>query len=193
MKVVITGFVDTMPKPQRIWGLIYLPFHILLMPLFFGMLAQYLPGGLDDITSNLIYYGIGFAFCLICMWKYLRDAYDVLIDNLAKNVAALFFAYMINILLGYLAAGFLFMVLGDEILNPNNDAIMELASESPRAAIGLAVFIAPIVEETLFRGVIFVGIMVCDGKPKVLEFNVRFGDPEIQPVLRRFDAVLAPT
>ena len=38
-----------------------------------------------------------------------------------------------------------------------------------------------------FRGVIFVGIMVCNGKPKVLEFNVRFGDPEIQPVMRRFD------
>lgn len=42
-------------------------------------------------------------------------------------------------------------------------------------------------EKLDFRGVIFVGIMVCGGKPKVLEFNVRFGDPEIQPVLRRFD------
>ncbi len=42
-------------------------------------------------------------------------------------------------------------------------------------------------EKLNFKGVIFVGIMVCDGKPKVLEFNVRFGDPEIQPVMRRFD------
>jgi len=42
-------------------------------------------------------------------------------------------------------------------------------------------------EKLDFRGVIFVGIMVCDGEPRVLEFNVRFGDPEIQPVLRRFD------
>ena len=42
-------------------------------------------------------------------------------------------------------------------------------------------------EKLDFRGVIFVGIMVCDGAPKVLEFNVRFGDPEIQPVMRRFD------
>lgn len=41
-------------------------------------------------------------------------------------------------------------------------------------------------EKLDFRGVLFVGIMVCDNKPKVLEFNVRFGDPEIQPVLRRF-------
>ena len=45
-------------------------------------------------------------------------------------------------------------------------------------------------EKLLFRGVIFVGIMVTEQGPKVLEFNVRFGDPEIQPVLRRFDGDL---
>lgn len=52
----------------------------------------------------------------------------------------------------------------------------------------LAPFLKGVQAEKLdFRGVIFVGIMVCCGEPKVLEFNVRFGDPEIQPVLRRFD------
>jgi len=55
----------------------------------------------------------------------------------------------------------------------------------------LAPFLKGIQAEGLdFRGVIFVGIMVCGGVPKVLEFNVRFGDPEIQPVLRRFDGDL---
>ena len=31
-----------------------------------------------------------------------------------------------------------------------------------------------------YEGVLFIGIMVVDGEPKVLEYNVRFGDPECE-------------
>ncbi len=44
-----------------------------------------------------------------------------------------------------------------------------------------------------YKGVLFVGLMIKDGVPKVLEYNVRFGDPECQVLMMRLksDALLA--
>jgi len=43
-----------------------------------------------------------------------------------------------------------------------------------------------------FKGVLYAGLMIDKaGEPKVLEFNVRFGDPECQPLLMRLDCDLA--
>lgn len=56
-------------------------------------------------------------------------------------------------------------VLKDEILNP---------------------FLAGLKKDNIdYRGVIFIGLMIENNKAKVLEFNVRFGDPETQVILLR--------
>ena len=41
-----------------------------------------------------------------------------------------------------------------------------------------------------FRGVLFIGLMISEDGPKVIEFNNRFGDPETQSVLARLDSDL---
>ena len=43
-----------------------------------------------------------------------------------------------------------------------------------------------------FRGALFVGLMIVDGEPLVLEYNTRFGDPECQTLMTRWRGSVLP-
>ncbi len=43
-----------------------------------------------------------------------------------------------------------------------------------------------------YRGVLYAGLMIEEGRAKVLEFNCRFGDPEAQPLLMRMKSDIVP-
>ena len=43
---------------------------------------------------------------------------------------------------------------------------------------------------TPYKGILYAGLMITGGGPRVLEFNVRFGDPETQPILARMKSDL---
>ena len=45
-------------------------------------------------------------------------------------------------------------------------------------------------EGILFKGFLYAGVMIKDNIPYVLEFNVRMGDPECQPIMMRMDSDL---
>lgn len=55
--------------------------------------------------------------------------------------------------------------------------------------------IVPVVDGLLrdgieYRGILYAGLMLTPGGPKVLEFNCRFGDPETQPLMMRLKSDL---
>jgi phosphoribosylamine--glycine ligase len=49
---------------------------------------------------------------------------------------------------------------------------------------------AMIAEGMPFSGVFFAGLMIVEGEPKLIEYNVRFGDPECQTLMMRMEGDL---
>ncbi|MEC9390866.1 MAG: phosphoribosylamine--glycine ligase [Myxococcota bacterium] len=74
---------------------------------------------------------------------------------------------------------------------PPSDATAALVEEV-RATVLQPVVDGMRAEGTPFVGVLYAGIMLTDSGPKVLEFNVRFGDPECQPLMMMMDEDIVP-
>jgi phosphoribosylamine--glycine ligase len=67
---------------------------------------------------------------------------------------------------------------------PSSDLSDDVLSEIERDAL-VGIIDALRRDGAEFRGVLYAGIMLTPAGPKVLEYNVRFGDPECQPLLAR--------
>lgn len=47
-------------------------------------------------------------------------------------------------------------------------------------------------EGVIYHGCLYFGLMICEGRPKLLEFNCRFGDPEVQPLVTLMEDDIVP-
>lgn len=90
--------------------------------------------------------------------------------------------------------------IGEGDTGPNTGGMGAITDDSILSESLLSQVIEEIVEPTLsgaredgfpFRGILFIGLMLTEQGPKVLEYNVRFGDPETQAILVRLKTDLA--
>lgn len=145
-----------MSRGQLIFGLVYLPVHIFVLPLLLPMILMGL--GVTDLgTVNLVYYAISFVLCLGVFWGFLRRDFDPLVDRLVHCVLTFLMALGLDYVLS-LGVNALVLAITGGVDNPNDAAIMDIALESSGAIKAVAVFMAPVVEELLFRGVVFGGV-----------------------------------
>jgi phosphoribosylamine--glycine ligase len=60
-------------------------------------------------------------------------------------------------------------------------------------AVVMDTIISPVIAATGFTGFLYAGLMMTPAGPKVIEFNVRLGDPETQPLMLRLQSPLGET
>jgi len=84
--------------------------------------------------------------------------------------------------------------IGENDTGPNTGGMGSITDSSIIDSVTLGQVASQIVEPTLqgcrdegfpFRGILFIGLMLTPVGPRVLEYNVRFGDPETQAILVR--------
>jgi len=89
--------------------------------------------------------------------------------------------------------------IGENDIGPNTGGMGAITDASILDAPTLDHIVRKVVEPTLngaivegfpFRGILFIGLMLTAEGPKVLEYNVRFGDPETQAILIRLESDL---
>src|SRR6266404_1046325 len=90
--------------------------------------------------------------------------------------------------------------IGENDTGPNTGGMGAITSPDVLDEKTIKLVVREIVEPSLegarkdgipFRGILFIGLMLTADGPKVLEYNVRFGDPETQAILVRLRSDLA--
>lgn len=145
-------FTSRMSRGEAIAALVYLPVHIAVLPTVLQLLIS--QGRLDAVNANFLCYTIGFCYMLGFLRRFLRRDFDPLCDRPGRCIVEILASYGL-MFLGNLAVMVLLMLLTHQGENPNNAGVMDLAAEGWGKTAALAIFMAPIVEECLFRAGIF--------------------------------------
>ena len=145
-------FTSRMTRGEMIAVLVYLPLHILLLPMLLLSLPE--TAGLSEIQINVAVYTFGTLWMLLFAGRFLRRDFDPLCDHPFYCLLQVVTSYGMVLALNMLLSALLMMVQS-ELSNPNNAAWSDMVTKDFGKTAASAVFLAPLTEEPIFRGAIF--------------------------------------
>ena len=147
-------FTSCQSKWERILAMGYLPVHIVLAPLAGELLLR--AAGVSVTWLNFSVYAVGAVFMLASQWRFLRRDFDTLCDGFIGCAVQVLSSYGAMLCFNLAVSGILVLILGDEgVSNPNNQSVTELTRVAYGPTAALAIFMAPVLEELMFRAGIF--------------------------------------
>lgn len=152
------GLSTNMSGREKALGGVALALYLAVLPCVSGpaldLLEKLLGTRLEESVRNAIYYYVVFALVVIVFWGYLGRTTRAFLDRpggvLAPAGLGLVAFYGLNEICGRLLS----LVMAGQA-NLNDAAIAGRVADAPRTTILILVVLAPVVEETLFRGYVF--------------------------------------
>ena len=154
----VRAFTSQMTKRESILALLWLPVHLFLLPKLAMLLMD--RGMITESQANLLAYGIGAVYIVITCFGFLRRDFYPLCDNLLGCLLQIALCYCMmmafNLCVSGILSGLETMIgRSSAVSNLNNEAILDMAKMDTQSITAMAVFLAPLTEEVLFRGAIF--------------------------------------
>ncbi len=131
-------------------GWAFFALYVLVFPFLMGLLQSSFGGELPVAELSAVYYLLSVTLVFLVFWSFLKEGFHLLLDWLPENL----FAFVTG-LIGAGVLHVLVMWLPYPVENPNTYSYTEQFALSPRATVLILVVLMPIVEEALFRGLLF--------------------------------------
>lgn len=143
-----------MTKMQTAIGWLYLPVYLVLAAEAIVFLGDLFGLNLSQYTVNLLYFSLNIVFVLLVYHRFLGKSFAALFKRFWPFVQTLILGFAMYYITNILFVGvFSFFVEDATVIN--NETVSSLVSENTTVMLLFAVIAAPIVEETLVRGVVF--------------------------------------
>ena len=110
--------------------------------------------GLSGARFNLLYYCMSFALVLVLLGRYLLRSWRNLAENPGLCLMHFLTAWGLCLALNF-AVNLLMLLISPSGSNPNQDTVNSLTAQDRSTMMAVAVLLAPVVEEAIFRGGIF--------------------------------------
>ena len=146
------AFTCRLTKKQTIAVLVWFPVHIVVLPFLLTLLMM--RGWIDSVVANFLIYAIGTVYMLLVLHRFFRLEFDPLCDHPFRTLLLVLGAYWLA-RFGETLVVLLFGALEIADVNGNNESVIAMVRENFGPTAAMAVLLAPIVEESLFRAGIF--------------------------------------
>ena len=141
-------------RQENILGYIYLGFSHLLLSALIAIVA-YLWGYPISVTSlNIIYFLVNFISVVAIFHRFLGRSLQTAWKNIPKCLFSVIVGFGIYYW-GTILVGLLITRIDPNFANVNDQAVTGMVQENPWIMGMCTVFFVPVVEETLYRGLIF--------------------------------------
>ena len=149
------GFQQLMTPTERVLGWIWLPVNTFLLPILAAVYVYANPDQLSDGALNLVTFAVSAVALLLMLHHFWRESFHRMLDRPGRCLGAMLLGGLVNYALSLAVSPVLLLVLDGAVDNPNNAALLEIAQQDLGMIRAASIFLAPLVEETLFRGVVF--------------------------------------